>query len=133
MPTSAKRIAPVTAKKTTKKAAAPASKPFLRFHHSHELRVKTLEILEDVENAESPSAHSEQLSELVLELTNSGMDEYFLQSLKAAKVNFLVQQSATLGLSGVQKVIGTVTRNVLSRMDEKQLLSVCESLRKFMT
>jgi hypothetical protein len=132
MPTSAKRIAPVPAKKTAKKVVAPASKPFLRFHHSHELRVRTLEILEDVENAESASTYSDQLAELVLELTNSGMDEYFLQSLKAAKVNFVVQQSAALGLSGVQKVIGTVTRNVLSRMDDRQLLSVCESLRKFM-
>jgi hypothetical protein len=133
MPTSTKPAAPVTAKRAPKKAADPGSKPFLRFHHSQELRVQTLEVLECVENADKATAYSGRLTELVLELTNSGMDQYFLQSLKATKANFVVQQSAALGLSGVQKVMGTVIRNILGRMDDRQLLSVCGSIRKFMT
>ncbi|MCL4748379.1 MAG: hypothetical protein KJZ83_23645 [Burkholderiaceae bacterium] len=112
--------------------ALPASKPFLRFHHSRELRVRTLEILETIENAERPTAYSGHLGDLVLELTDSGMDQYFLQSLKAAKANFVVQQSAALGLSGVQKLMGAVIRNVIGRMDDRQLLSVCGSIRRFM-
>lgn len=43
-----------------------------------------------------------------------------------------MQQSAALGLSGVQKVMGSVTRNIIGRMDDKQLLSVCRSIRQFM-
>jgi len=133
MPTSTKPAAPVTAKRAPKKAADPGSKPFLRFHHSQELRVQTLEVLESVESADKATAYSGRLTELVLELTNSGMDQYFLQSLKATKANFVVQQSAALGLSGVQKVMGTVIRNILGRMDDRQLLSVCGSIRRFMT
>ncbi|MCK7495219.1 MAG: hypothetical protein MZW92_32070 [Comamonadaceae bacterium] len=68
----------------------------------------------------------------MLELTDSGMDQYFLQSLKATKANFVVQQSAALGLAGVQKVMGTVIRNMLGRMDDRQLLVVCGSIRQFM-
>jgi hypothetical protein len=132
MPTPAKRAAPATAKRPTKKAVEPDSKPFLRFYHSHELRVKTLEVLVAVENAEKATAYSAELTELVLELTDSGMDQYFLQSLKATKANFVVQQSAALGLAGVQKVIGTVIRNILGRMDDRQLLVVCGSIRQFM-
>jgi hypothetical protein len=132
MPTSRKRAAPIAAKRATKKAAEPGSKPFLRFHHSQELRAKTIEVLEAVENAEKGTAHSGRLTELVLELTDCGMDQYFLQSLKATKANFVVQQSAALGLSGVQKVMGTVIRNIIARMDDRQLLSVCGSIRKFM-
>jgi hypothetical protein len=132
MPASPKHAAPVTAKRAPKKAAAPLPKPFLRFHHSQELRERTLEVLETVENAEKATAYTGQLTELVLELTNSGMDQYFLQSLKATKANFLVQQSASLGLSGVQKVMGTVIRNILGRMDDRQLLSICGSIRQFM-
>jgi hypothetical protein len=115
MPTSAKRAAPVATKRAAKKTVEPVSKPFLRFHHSHELRVRTLEILVTVENAEKPTDYSAELTEMVLELTDRGMDQYFLQSLKATKANFVVQQSAALGLSGVQKVMGTVTRNILGR------------------
>jgi len=88
--------------------------------------------LEAVENAEKATACSGQLAELVLELTESGMDQYFLQSLKATKANFVVQQSAALGLSGVQKVMGTVIRNIFGLMDDRQLLSVCGSIRRFM-
>lgn len=132
MPTSPKRTAPATAKRAPKKAADPGSKPFLRFHHSQELRAKTLAVLEAVENAENATACSGQLTELVLELTESGMDQYFLQSLKATKANFVVQQSAALGLSGVRKLMGTVIRNILGRMDDRQLLSVCGSIRRFM-
>jgi hypothetical protein len=132
MPTSAKRLAPVTAKRAPKKTVEPVSKPFLRFHHSHELRVRTLEVLVTVENAEQATTHSEELTELVLELTDHGMDQYFLQSLKATKANFMVQQSAALGLAGVQKVMGTVIRNILGRMDDRQLLVVCSSIRQFM-
>ena len=132
MPTSLKSAAPATAKRTPKKSADPGSKPFLRFYHSQELRAKTLEVLEAVENAEKATVHSGRLTELILELTDSGMDQYFLQSLKATKANFVVQQSAALGLSGVQKVMGTVIRNILGRMDDRQLLSVCGSIRQFM-
>jgi hypothetical protein len=132
MPTSSRRPTRAPAKRAPEKTAEPAAKPFLRFHHSHALRTTTLEVLETVESAEKPTACSAQLTELILELTESGMDQYFLQSLKAAKANFVVQQSAALGLSGVQKVMGTVIRNIIGRMDEKQLISVCGSIRKFM-
>jgi hypothetical protein len=132
MPTPPKPAAKVAAKRAPKKVAAADAKPFLRFHHSQQLRVKTLEVLESVENAEKPTDFAEHLIDIVLELTDSGMDQYFLQSLKATKANFLVQQSAALGLSGVQKVMGTVIRNIMGRMDDRQLLSVCGSIRQFM-
>ena len=132
MPTSPKPAARATAKRTAKRAADSDSKPFLRFHHAHQLRVRTLKVLETVETAEKPTAYSAHLTELVLKLTDTGMDQYFLQSLKATKASFVVQQSAALGLSGVQKVMGTVIRNIIGRMDDRQLLSVCGSIRQFM-
>ena len=132
MPTSAKRAAPVAAKQAPKKAAGPGAKPFLRFHHSVELRAKTIEVLEAVEKADRAGAHSGRLADLVVELTECGLDQYFLQPLKASKASFVVQQSAALGLSGVHKVMGTVIRNMLGRMDDRQLLSVCGSIRQFM-
>ena len=132
MPTSPKTAAAVAVKPAPKKRPAADARPFLRFHHTLELRTKTLEVLEAVESADKPSAHAKRLTELILELSAAGMDQFFLQSLKAAKANFVVQQSAALGLSGVQKVMGTVVRNIIGRMDDRQLLSVCGSIRQFM-
>jgi len=114
------------------KAAEAPAKPFLRFHHSQDLRVRTLAVLDAVEGAEDATDYSVQITEIVLELTDSGMDQYFLQSLKATKANLVVQQSAALGMAGVQKVMGTVIRNIIGRMDGRQLLSVSASIRRFM-
>ena len=128
------RAAPVAAKAAPIKAPSKgAEKPFLRFHHSQALRAKTLAVLTAVEGAESASDSAAQLTDLVLELTDAGMDQFFLQSLKATKANFVVQQTAAVGLAGVHKLMGTVIRNILGRMDDRQLLVVCVSIRQFMT
>ena len=111
---------------------APDSKPFLRFHHSEALRKKTLAIIGAAEQADDPAAHRDALAGLVVELTNSGLDYYFMKQLKLAKPGFLVEQSANLGMVGAQQIMGTVIRQVIGRMDGPQLLSVCGSIRQLM-
>lgn len=113
-------------------SAALADKPFLRFHHSAPLRRKTLTVVEAVEQAENPVAHADALADLVVELTNAGLNAYFMQPLKLAKPGFVVEQSASLGMVGVQQLMGTVIRRVIGWMDGAQLLSVCGSIRQFM-
>jgi hypothetical protein len=108
------------------------TKPFLRFYHSEALRKKTLFVLDTIENAEDAIAHRDKLAEVVVELMSSGMDYYFMRSLKLAKVGFIVMQSARLGMAGTQQVMGSVIRNIIGRMDTSQLLSVCGSIRRLM-
>ena len=113
-------------------SAALADKPFLRFHHSAPLRRKTLSVIEALEQADDPVAHADALADLVVELTNAGLDAYFMQPLKLARPGFVVEQSASLGMVGVQQVLGTVIRRVIGRMDGAQLLSVSSSIGQFM-
>jgi hypothetical protein len=108
------------------------SEPFLRFYHSQALRKNTLSLLSALEQAEDATTHRDALADVVVELTNTGMDYYFMQPLKLAKAGFVVQQSANLGLTGVQQVMGSVIRNIIGRMDRPQLLSVCGSIRTLM-
>jgi hypothetical protein len=109
-----------------------ASKPFLRFYHSEALRKKTSSLLSAIERAQDATTHRDALSDLVVELTNSGMDYYFLRPLKLAKAGFLIEQSASLGLAGVRQVMGSVIRQIIGRMDSPQLLSVGSSIRQLM-
>jgi hypothetical protein len=111
---------------------ASSSRPFLRFYHSAALRKKTLALLAAVENAPDATEHRGALAELVAELTNCGMDAYFIEPLKSVKLGFIVEQSANLGMATVQQVMGSVIRQVIGRMDSAQLHSVCGSIRKFM-
>lgn len=109
-----------------------SSKPFLRFYHSAALRKKTLSLLDAIEQAQDATAHRDDLSNLVVELTNAGMDYYFIKQLKLAKPGFILEQSANLGMAGVQQVMGSAIRKIIGRMDSAQLFSVCSSIRLLM-
>ncbi len=112
------------------KAKAIATEPFMRFYHSDKLRTRTLAVLSALEEASEPEEHRDSLADLVVELTESGMDYYFLRALKLAKAGFLVEQSARLGMSGAVKLIGSVSRKFIGRMDSAQLLVVSRHIRE---
>ena len=134
MATSPKRKTPATGKaspKPTDKVSTPA-KPFLRIVHSPVLRKKTLAILATVERADDATAHRDEITNLIVELTNHGMDYCFLQPLKLAKAGFIVERSANIGMSGVHQVMASVIRQIIGRMGNPQLRSVCKSIRKLM-
>jgi hypothetical protein len=128
---SPKRKPPSRGKRPAGPSAEP-SEPFLRFYHSRELRKNTLSLLGTIELAHDATAHRDALADVVVELTSNGLDYYFMKPLKLAKAGFVVQQSASLGMAGVQQVMGTVIRNIIGRMDGPQLLSVSGSIRKLM-
>lgn len=135
MAVSSKRSPPSKGKRSARRPSEPSepsSKPFLRFYYSEGLRKKTLSVLGTVEQAQDPAAHCATLADVVVELTNSGMDYYFMRPLKLAKAGFIVQQSASLGMAGAQRVMGSVIRNIFGRMGSPQLLSVCGSIRQLM-
>jgi hypothetical protein len=111
---------------------APPEKPFLRFYHSDELRARTLHVLATVEQAEDTTRYRGALADLVMELTDSGLDYYFMRPLNLAKVNFVVNRSAHMGMGSVRRVMSPVIRNIIGRMDERQLLGVCAYIRELM-
>ena len=112
--------------------AAPSTRPFLRFYHAESLRTKTLTVLTTIEHAQDSTRHRAALADLVVELTDSGMDYYFLRPLKLAKVGFVVEQSAHLGMAGATRVLASVIRNMIGFMDKSQLLAVCSYIRQLM-
>jgi hypothetical protein len=111
---------------------AAASKPFLRFYHSDDLRTRTLAVLASIEQSAQPTRHRDALADIAVELAHAGMDYYFLRPLERASVGFLIQTSASVGVAGGLQVIGSVIRNIIGRMDRHQLLSICGSIRQFM-
>lgn len=111
---------------------SPASQPFMRFYLPDSLHAKTLKILATIEQAKDSTQHRNTLSDLVMELTNSGMDYYFMKPLRLAKAGFVVEQSATVGMAGATRVLGSVIYGIIGRMDKTQLLTVCSHIRQLM-
>jgi hypothetical protein len=134
MATRSKRRSRTQRAKSAKPAgnpAGPPDRPFLRFYHPAALHEKMTVVLTTLESARDPTAHRDDLAELAVELTNSGLHYYFVKPLKVARAGFILEQSASIGMAGVQQVIATVIRNIIARMDAEQLLSVSNSLRQF--
>ena len=98
-------------------AGRVAPEPFLRFYHSKALRNKTELVLAAVEAGPHHARHADAVADLVAELIEAGMDAYFLKALKQADVGFVSEQSARLGMSGAVKLISSVSRKFIVRMD----------------
>jgi hypothetical protein len=128
--TAAKNVVPVSAKtpRTAKAKATPSTAPSLRFYHSEVLREKTNTVLSALETQPSPH-HGEAIADLVTHLIEAGMDYYFLKPLKQADVGFITEQSARLGISGAVKLVSSVSRKFIIRMDHAQLLVVATHIR----
>jgi hypothetical protein len=127
-PTATPRVKPLA------KASPPSPKPLpsLRFYHSQSLRTKTLAVLTALEKAKDRKQHRGALAEIVVELTDAGMEYYFLRPLKVAKAGFFVEQSASLGIATTTGVLASVMRSIIGGMDDDQLLSVCSYIRQLM-
>ncbi len=106
--------------------------PYLRFYHSAELRDKTLGIIRNIERASDPGRYRNALADVVMELTDAGLNYYFLRALDLAKVNFVVKQSAHFGVGSVMRVMGPIVHNIIGMMDRQQLLTVCAHMRALM-
>ena len=80
---------------------------------------------------ESPAlaGHGDALANLVAELTEAEMNYYYLRALKDAQFGFIVEQSARLAMSGAVKLISSVSRKFIVRMDDAQQLAVARHIR----
>jgi hypothetical protein len=124
---------PATARvKRVVKASSPSPQPFLRFYHSESLRAKTLAVLTALEKAKDSTSYRDALADIIVQLTDSGMEYYFLRPLKFAKAGFFVEQSANLGMAATTGVLASVIRSIIGGMDSPQLLAVCSYIRQLM-
>jgi len=120
-------VEPMQVSKTPKPRTA--TEPSLRFFHSKALRDKTDTVLSALESRPDHSSHGDAIADLVSELVEAGMDYYFLKALKQAEVGFVGEQSARLGMSGAVKLISSVSRKFIVRMEPHQLLVVAAHIR----
>ncbi len=135
MAASPKRKPSPKGKPRPKRAAKPpasSSRPFLRFYYAEGLHKKTLSVLGRLEKADDATAHRDALADVVVELTNSGLDFYFMKPLEHAKAGFILVKAASVGMAAAQQVMASVIRQIIGRMEGPQLLSVCGSIRQLM-
>jgi len=116
----------------SKEQSGAAGLPYLRFYHSKALRTRTLSVLDTLETAEDATSQREALAEVVLELTETGLDYYFVKPVQAAKGGVLAEQTTKLGIGGILRLMAPVARRVIGGMNSVQLRSVTAHIRHLM-
>lgn len=111
-------------------AAAP--KPSIRFTHTKALRNKTLRILDAIDTEADPTPYREDLADNINELAEVGLRYFFLQPVAKLKMGFVVEQTANVGVHGSQRIMGPAIRNIVGRMNKKQLRQVSKIMRQMM-
>jgi hypothetical protein len=110
-----------------------APKTFLRFNLPPALRSRTLRVLSRIDAAPDPTRLAEDLCSLVVSLTEAGMDSYFLEAVRKAKLGFVARQTAGLGVGGAVRVMSPIVRSVLGSADADQLRGVSKHIRSLMS
>jgi hypothetical protein len=128
--TAAPRARPAPRAKT--KAKAAPSQPFLRFHISAALRDQILAVLTRLEKSKKPGEHRAALMDIVVALNDAGTSYYFMRPLGLMEAGFAVEQLARLSTSGNQALVASAIRLVMGRLDDRQLLFVCQYIRQLM-
>lgn len=105
------------------------AKPSLRFFHSAALRKRTEAVLARIERDDDATQHAGALSKVVGELTEVGLNYYFLRPLQEARFGFVAQQTASLGMSGALRVMKPIIGRILAGADTRQLRGVTRHIR----
>jgi CheY-like chemotaxis protein len=101
----------------------------MRFFHSAALRKRTEKLLTAIEGDTDPTPHADALADLVVDLTEAGMDDYFLKPLRQAKLGMLAQKTASLTTAGALRVMAPMVRRILRGADGAQLRVIAEHMR----
>jgi len=110
----------------------PTEKPYFRFTHSKPLRKRTLKILDAIDRDDDPTVHRKELSDNIIELFETGMSFFILNPLAKLKMGFVVEQSAKVGVASSLRVMAPVVRQVVGRMNKKQLRQLSKEMRRMM-
>ena len=105
---------------------AKKKREHLAFHVPQELRERAEAIIEKVRADETPKAHADELIEIIVELTHTGLNSYFLVPLQRVEVGALAMGTARVGVGAAGKSLPTLVRRVLGKMNDEQLREIVE-------
>ena len=105
-----------------------SSRAYLAFEVPPELRLRTRRVIDAVRESDEPKTQADELIEVVVELTRTGLHSYFLLPLERAGVGSMTFGSAKLGVSAAGRSLPILVRRVLGSLSTKQLVEIVDYL-----
>ncbi|WP_369602770.1 hypothetical protein AAIA72_07430 [Hahella sp. SMD15-11] len=95
--------------------AAPVPQPIMD---------RAAQLIHRVRYDQPASQHVDLMYEVIMDMTVSGMEFYFMEPLRRVNAGSMTMKIAQMGLSSTQKGIRMVIRKVLHRLTEEQLVAI---------
>lgn len=96
------------------------------FAISADLRRRCEEVLAAVREDGDPRPHVDELAAVVVEMTDAGLDFYFLLPLELAEAGAVARGTARVGIAAARRGIPTVIRRVVASLSDDQLLRIVD-------
>ena len=96
------------------------------FQISPELMARAEAALAAVREEPAQGPAVEELVEVVVEMTDRGMDFYYLEPLRRAEAGAMTTSAAKIGIAAAGRGIPAIIRRVVRSLDEEQILSIAD-------
>ena len=107
---------------------SPETKSYLAFPVPEDLRSRTEDVIAAIRKSSAPKELSDDLAEVVVELTRTGLESYFIAPLKRAKVNAVALGSAKVTVATAGKSLPLLVRRVAGMLSGRQIIEIAEFL-----
>jgi len=97
-----------------------------------ELAQRAAHLINEIRYEGAESRHKEALYELIIELTEVGVDFFFLEPLRRLGAGPMMMKMARMGLSSTLKGTRMVIHKVLKRIDEKHLAGIVDFIEEIL-
>ncbi len=109
-----------------------SAEPSLQFHYPAPLQKRADAVLSRIEGDDDATPQAGALSAVVLDLTEAGLDYYFLRAVEQAKFGFAARQASTFATAGALRLMSPLIGRVLASADSRQLRAVARHIRYLM-
>lgn len=96
------------------------------FPLSEATKTRTFALIETIHQAEHPKDHVNELTEVIIAMTEEGLRYLFLDSLVSAKVGSFQVKAVQMGVQTARKGLEVVGRRALKAMTDDQLRGIVE-------
>ena len=108
-------------------------KKYLGFPLSEELTQRVLEVIRDVQTSNNKRQHALRLFQVINDLSDVGLDYYFIQSLKRAGLGKIKMIAIENAIKMNKKAILTIGKGIIKAMNDDQLLIIANIIEESFT
>lgn len=93
---------------------------------------KAVEFVHAIEATDKPTKYANTLIDIIYEMTDVGLEYFFLESLRQAKIGKMSQGAIKMGLNSGKKAVLLVASKIIRSMNSEQMTSIAAYMKNIL-